>query len=83
MGSELAVLAIEKLEDIESFMALLTEEAIDKTDALLKIRGDSSISTTTSDPVVNWLCSSGVEPLPSIMEVPHPLAPLSTSEGEN
>ena len=83
MGGELAVSMIEKLDAIEFFMASLTKEAIDKADALLKIRGDRFISTVTSDPVMNWLCSSSVEPPPSIMDIPHPLAPLSTSVVED
>ena len=35
-GSDLAISSIEKLDEIESFMAPLSEEVIEKADALLK-----------------------------------------------
>ena len=83
MGSDAPMSLIEKLECIESFMVLLTEESLTKDTALLERRGDSSFSTTTSDPVVSWFCSSNMEPPTSILEVSHPLAMLLTSEVEN
>ena len=54
-GSDLAVSSIEKLDRIESFMVPLTEEVIEKADALLKVWEDASTLTTVSDSIHGWL----------------------------
>ena len=82
LGSKLAISPIEKLDSIESFMEPLMKEAIKKAKALLKIQDKDSICIATSDPIMNWLHSADMKLPPSITEVPHPLASLSTLDAE-
>ena len=83
-GSNLAIPSIEKLDGIESFMVPLTEEVIEKADALLKAWEDASILTTVSDSIHGWLEKAASDPPSSITEVYHPLAssPNAVSSGE-
>ena len=73
-GSDLAISSIEKLDGIESFMVPLTEEVIEKADALLKAHQDASNLITASDSIHGWLEKTVSDPPPSITEVYHPLA---------
>ena len=73
-GSDLAISSIEKLDGIESFMAPLTEEVIEKADALLRAQEDASPLTTASDSIYGWLEKTIPDPSPSITDVYHPLA---------
>ena len=70
-GSDLALSTVEKLAGIESFVAPLTEEAIEKADALLRTWEDVSPLTTTSIPIHSWLEKTTLIPPLSITEVPH------------
>ena len=82
IGSELAVSSMEKLDEIESFMAPLLSEAIVRADALLKLRENESISTVTLMSILGWLHNTNTGSPPSTSEVPHPLA-LSPSPDIN
>ena len=55
-------------------MVPLTEEVIEKADALLKAREDASTLTTASDSIHGWLEKTISDPPPSITKVYHPLA---------
>ena len=83
-GSDLAISSIEKLDGIESFMAPLTEEIIEKADALLKAWEDASTLSAVSDSIHGWLKKAASDPPSSITEVYHPLAssPNAFSSGE-
>ena len=83
-GSDLAISSIEKLDGIESFMVPLTEEIIEKADALLKAQEDASILTTVSDSIHGWLEKTVFDPPLSITKVYHPLAssPNAATSGE-
>ena len=73
-GSDLAISSIEKLAGIESFMAPLTKEVIEKADALLKAWEDVSSLTSASTPIHSWLEKTSSVPPLSITEVHHPLS---------
>ena len=73
-GSDLAISSIEKLDGIESFMAPLTKEVMEKADALLKAQEEASPFTTASDSINGWMEKTTSDPPPSISEVYHPLA---------
>ena len=51
-GSDLAISSIEKLAGVESFVAPLTEEMIEKADALLKAHEDNSSASAS---IHGWL----------------------------
>ena len=65
-------------------MVPLTEEVIEKADALLKAWEVASTLTTVSDSVHGWLEKTTSDPPSSITEVYHPLAssPNAVSSGE-
>ena len=73
-GSDLAISSIEKLDGIESFMAPLTEEIIEKADALLIAWEDASTFSTVSDSIHGWLEKAASDPPSSITKAYHPLA---------
>ena len=74
VGSDLAVSSIEKLDGIESFLAPLTKEAIEKADALLKEQ-EEAVTFATKPALINeWLANATTRLSTSITEVPHPLA---------
>ena len=75
-GSDLAVSSIERLDGIESFLTSLTEEVIEKADALLKAREDASSFTPVSGSIQRWLEKTTSDPPSSTTEVYHPLASL-------
>ena len=84
VGSDLAVSSIERLDGIESFMVPLTEEVIERADALLKAWEDASSLTTVSDSIHGWSEKTASNPPSSITKVYHPLAspPNAVSSGE-
>ena len=74
VGSDLAVSSIEKLDGIESFLAPLTKEAIEKADALLKA-WEEAVTFATKPALINeWLANATTRLSTSVTEVPHPLA---------
>ena len=73
-GSDLAVSSVEKLDGIESFLAPLTREAIEKADALLKAQEEATTFTTEPASISGWLKNTTTKLSASITEVPHPLA---------
>ena len=83
-GSNLAISSIERLDGIESFLAPLTEEVIEKADALLEVREDASSFTPVSGSIQSWLEKTASDPPSSITEVYHPLAssPHAVLSGE-
>ena len=72
------------MDGIESFMVPLTEEVIEKADALLKVWEDASTLTTVSYSIHGWLEKAACDPPSSITKVYHPLAssPTAVSSGE-
>ena len=82
-GSDLAISSIEKLDGIESFMTPLSEEVIEKPDALLKVCKGASLLTAASDSIKGWLEKTIPDPPSSIDEVDHPLAssPMADTSG--
>ena len=73
-GSNLAVSSIERLDGIESFLTPLTEEAVEKADALF--RAWEEVSNFTADPcsIQGWLEKSTSDPPSSATKIYHPLA---------
>ena len=55
-------------------MAPLSEEVIEKADALHKVQEGASLLTTASDSIKGSLEKTNSDPPPSIYEVDHPLA---------
>ena len=82
-GSDLALTSIEKLDGIESFMTPLSEEVIEKVDALLKVQEGASFLIAASDLIKGWLEKTIPDPPSSIDEVDHPLAssPIADTSG--
>ena len=72
--SDIDVSSIKKLDGIESFLAPLTKEAIEKADALVKARKEATISTTRPVSISGWVESTSTKLSASITEAPHPLA---------
>ena len=73
-GDDQAISSIEKLDGIESFLALLSEEAMEKADILLKSREEASIFTTDLRSIQNWLEKSTLDSSSLSNEICHPLA---------
>ena len=71
-SSDLAISSIEKLAGVESFVAPLTEEMIEKADTLLKVHEDNS-----SVSIHGWLGKT-TSASPSITEIQHPLSSSPT-----
>ena len=71
-SSDLAISSIEKLAGVESFVAPLTGEMIEKADALLKAREDNSSAS-----IHGWL-EKTTSASPSITEIQHPLSSSPT-----
>ena len=73
-GSDLAVSSIERLDSIESFLSPLTEEVIEKADALLRAREEASNFTSEPCSIQSWLEKTASDPPSSATEIYHPLA---------
>ena len=73
-GDDHAISSIEKLDGIESFLAPLSEETMEKADILLKAREEASIFTTDPRSIQNWLEKSTLDSSSLSIEICHPLA---------
>ena len=60
-------------------MTPLSEEVIEKADALLKVQEDVSLLTAASDLIKDWLVKTIPDPPSSIDEMDHPLASSPTA----